>query len=97
MQTDFREVVKGVALDVWICNHFKVLPTEDRFKYLTERQKYLLFIGFVEQPRHDDMHKAYAMSRRATINSSDGLNLKKLGYTDEQIRKMREQLEKAGS
>lgn len=89
-------MAKEASLDLWICEHYKVLPTEERFKALSDRQKYLLFLGFVEQPKHEDMHQAYWRTRTTQIGEQDEKNLKSLGYTPEQLKRMQEQLEKAG-
>ena len=88
-------MVKGQELDHWICSQFKVLPTEDRFKRLGAEQKYLLFIGFLEQAQPEDIHRAYH-SGRARFEGVVLKDLKKMGYTDKQLAKMKDQLAKAG-
>lgn len=88
-------MVKGQELDHWICSQFKVLPTEDRFKRLGEEQKYLLFIGFLEQAQPDDIHRGYH-SNKARLEGETLVNLKKMGYSDRQLARMKDQLEKAG-
>jgi len=88
-------MVPGQALDLWVCNYYKVLPTEDRFKRLGEEQKYLLFTGFLNQPLMDDIHRAH-QSSRISVDGEAGENLKKLGYTDQQLARIKDQMEKAG-
>lgn len=92
---DLPEVAKAVALDLWICDHYKVLPTEDRYKQLSEQQKYLLFLGFVGQPTDEEMHASYRNSQTIGIGDREKKNLQGLGYTSAQILKMRKELEKA--
>lgn len=90
-----KGAAKAIALDLWICDRFNVLPTEERYKELTDRQKYLLFQGFIERPQDDDIHRAYWISQRDSFSKKDEVNLLGLGYTQEQLTKMKDQLEKA--
>jgi hypothetical protein len=90
-------LAKEESLDLWVCHHFRVLPTEDRFKRLTEDQKVLLFFGWLENPSSDQLKRHH--DRRATdpvIDDVAAENFKKRGYTSDQIKRMREQLENAG-
>ncbi len=89
-------MVREAALDLWICEHYRVLPTEERYKRLSDRQKYLLFLGFVEQPKHDDMHKAYRNSNTHSFSDNEKRNLRNIGYTPEQLKRIQDQLGKAG-
>ena len=93
--TDISEVIQSQALDLWICNHYKVLPTDDRFKRLGDEQKYMLFKAYLEQPLSDEIHKAYRQSK-PTLDTTTENNLKKLGYTPEQLRRLQHEIEKAG-
>jgi len=80
-----------------VCHHFKVLPTDERYKKLTENQKYLLYIGWLELPTSKQIKLWYAKkSGEPIITDEDANNFKKLGYTSAQIKKMKEQLENAG-
>ena len=92
-----KTIVKEVSLDLWICNHFKVLPTEERFKKLTPNQKALLYTGWVELPTSDQIKKFYdSKDTDPVITKSDETNFKALGYTPAQLKRMKEQLENAG-
>ena len=85
------------SLDLWVCHHFRVLPTEERFKKLTERQKALLFQSWLELPTSGALKKWYAKrDSEPVVTDEDAKNFKNLGYTPEQIRRIREQLENAG-
>ena len=92
-----KEAVRAVSLDLWVIHHFRVLPTEERFKRLTKNQKYLLYKGWLELPTSEQI-KEYFTKRAGdpVITDDDASNFKKLGYTPEQIRRMKEQLENAG-
>ena len=72
-----------------------MLPTDDRFKTLTEKQKELLLISFLEQPTEEQLHMAYQQSqkREADFNVNP-TNLRKTGYSEEQIRRIRAELDK---
>ncbi len=96
--TDLKEIIRESFLDVWICNHFKVLPTEHRFKELSEIQKHLLLVGYLESPTSEEMHAAYQQqdAAGATITEEDEKDFKNIGYTEEQIERMKQQLEAAG-
>lgn len=53
-----RKEVKGdreLQIDLWVCNHFKVLPTEQRFKDLTPWQKTILWLGSMYLPDTTEM------------------------------------------
>lgn len=73
------------------------MPTDDRFKQLTDRQKLLLFYGWVELPSSEQIKRHHDRKGEIpVIDDSTADDLKKLGYTPKQITKMREQLENAG-
>ena len=94
---DPKEIAKAVNLDLWVCHHFRILPTDERYKRLTENQKHLLYVGWLELPTSDQIKAWYA--KKATdpvISEDDANNFAKLGYSKEQIKRMREQLENAG-
>ncbi len=95
MTENLKEAAKAVPLDLWVCDHYKVLPTEERYKQLTDRQKYLLFQGFIERPQDNDIHRSYWISQRDSFSKKDEENLLKRGYTRDQILKMKNELEKA--
>lgn len=91
-----KSVVQELSVDLWICNYYRVLPTDERFKRLTDRQKDLLIVSFLEQPSAEDLHFSYGKrkerEREFSINYD---NLRKRGYTEEQIRRIRSQIDEA--
>jgi len=85
-------VAKEVAVDLWIINHFRVLPTEDRYMRLTERQKSLMITGYFENPIPDEARLAYRASIDADSNGIRGLTetdkvnlMNRFGYSNEQL------------
>ncbi len=78
---------------MWIINHFKVLPTEARFKELTELQKNLIFVGYLEHPTSEQIHKACYGAEATKVTRVDEKSFEKLGYSQEQIAHIKEQAE----
>jgi len=78
---------------LWIINHFKVLPTEDRFKELTELQKNLIFVGYLEHPTSEQLHSAHYGAETTKVTKADEKSFGELGYSQEQINRIREQAE----
>jgi len=92
-----KAIARAVSLDLWVCHHFRVLPTEERYKRLTENQKYLLYIGWLELPSSEQMKLWHdKKAGDPIITDEDAKNFKNLGYTKDQIKHMKEQLQNAG-
>lgn len=94
---DPKEAAREVSLDLWVCHHFRVLPTEERYKRLTENQKYLLYIGWLELPTSDQVKLWYTKKTgEPIVTDEDAKDFEKLGYSKAQVKRIREQLENAG-
>ncbi len=90
-------MAKAIALDLWVCSHFHVLPTEEKFLKLSEKQKVLLFFGFAEMPTDVQLHEAYAKEQEGpSVSEEDEKNFASLGYSGEQIERMKENLSQVG-
>lgn len=63
---------------------------------MSDEQKYLLYIGFLEQPLPEQIHASYVAQSVATIDSSTAKQLRKMGYSPDAVGRIRDQLEKAG-
>ena len=73
------------------------MPTEDRFKKLGEDTKYLLFMGYVNTPSDEEIHRAYELQRNtAVITSNDERDFEALGYKPEQLERIKRNLVAAG-
>lgn len=87
-----------VKLDVWICEHFKVLPTEQRYKELSYRQKLKLWFGCLYTPSREAMQKSFMLSKKRKeqygIDDVTADALKQSGYDPETIATIKDQLEK---
>lgn len=78
---------------MWICHHFKVLPTDKRFKDLTENQKELLLAGFIENPTDKEIMQYYRNMSKELINEDDIIAFKEMGYTQEQIDRIQKNMQ----
>lgn len=92
-----KEAAREESLDLWILHHFRVLPTDDRFKRLTENQKVLLFFGWKELPTSDQIKQFFDRKQGdPVIDEGAEKSFRRIGYTPAQIRRMKEQLANAG-
>jgi len=99
--TDFKEIAQATILDTWVCQTFKVLPTDPRFMELTENQKTLLMVAHMENISSEDLynyakHMRYEKMQQVHIDDEEKDSLRALGYTDEQIDNMNDEILKAG-
>jgi hypothetical protein len=90
-----KEVAQEVQLDLWVCEHFKVLPTDDRFLKLSTTQKNLLWWGFITLPSDSAVRAEYWSSQKIeepiTNDELDGM--RSLGYTEEQLERIKKQMQ----
>ena len=73
-----------------------MLPTDIRFKKLSEDQKWFLLCGFLEKVSDEEMRFIYNNRPKAEITDELADALETRGYTRAQIKRMRAELEKAG-
>jgi len=74
-----------------------VLPTEERYKKLTPRQKDILYLSWVELPTSEQVKDwSHSKASDPVIDTEHEKQFKSLGYTPDQIRKIKEQLNNAG-
>ena len=95
-RADLTEAIKEEALDLWICHHFRVLPTSKEFKKLTEYQKVFLLQGYLEQPTSEEIRHSYLSETRSLVTDEDEAAFREVGFTAEQIKRMKKQLAEAG-
>ncbi len=96
---NWKEVASEVSLDLWICRKFKCLPTEDRFKEMTEHMKVLLFYGYLVSPDDEVIRQNYLSENEESLilTESDKDDFKKvLGYSEESIENIEKNLRAAG-
>ena len=78
-------------------HHFRILPTDPRFKELTENQKALLFHGWLHNANSDDLYR-YQRERdhEPGVTTDDEKTFQNAGYSTEQINHIKAELRKAG-
>lgn len=89
-------VAQATPLDAWIINHFKVLPTDERFIKLTERQKVYLFYTYLEFPTDEQLHKVHSQAKTVPQVTKDDIPaFTDMGYSPAQIRQINKDLKNA--
>lgn len=73
-----------------------MLPTNRDFKRLTEYQKIFLLQGYLEQPTSEEIKYSYLSETQSLVTEKDEIAFKEIGFAEEQIKRMKEQLAEAG-
>ena len=91
--TDSRQKMK-----LWVIEHFRVLPTDRRYKKLTEEQIEILFCSFVSSPTDDEYKQAFrrGMSKKEVIDTMPKELMEEMGYTEEDVQQISLQLAASG-
>ena len=79
---------------LWVIEHFRILPTDERFKRLTEDQMELLFYYFVSSPTDEQYKKAHYsnLSKEEVIETLPEDKIKEMGYSEEELKDIRDAL-----
>jgi len=74
--------------------HFRVLPTDKRFKELNDLQMELLLVNFLNTPDDATLKQTYYKSKKkeAKLEGLPVHILKNMGYTDADIEKLKKDL-----
>lgn len=81
---------------LWIMEHFRMLPTDPKFKELTDEQIEILYLNYLKSPEDSDM-KAFYRERKNREREREDLrkNLEASGkYSKERIEQI---LDEVGS
>ena len=78
---------------MWIVEHFRILPTDQRFKDLTKEQMEFLYLNFLEAPDENVIKKAYIKTYIKEERKIDDSDLKDLGYDKEGMEEINKALE----
>lgn len=83
-------------MKLWALEHFRILPTDNRYKELSLDQIELLFINFLRTPSEEDHKKIYAdiQKKEDIVDSMPRDVLKEMNYTDEDINQIAEEVRK---
>lgn len=68
--------------------HFRILPTDPRYKELTEEQCELLFLDFLNSPTDEECLQFYREKEesKAVVEELPIEDLEEMGYSDEEIK-----------
>lgn len=79
---------------MWIVEHFRILPTDKRFKQLSLDQMELLYYSFLNMPLDDALRKYYYDNKEKedTIKSLPEEQLHRMGYSKDDIEKLKGEL-----
>ena len=89
---DYDKAAELNAIDIWICLHFRKLPTEKVVQDLSDEAKILLFKGFLNAPSREELQLLYAKQLQNEKEQFANESLRKMGYSDAQIKEIREEL-----
>ena len=86
-------------LKLWTIEHFKILPTDERFKELSEETMELLFLSYLHGPFEEELKVLYyAEKSGAGTEEGEGVLteelLKNLGYDEKDIKEINEAIAK---
>lgn len=76
-----------------MCEHFKVLPTDERFLALTDLQVGALFSNWLYSLPEDELWRAYWTERKRKDKPKMGAEeLKDIGYSESEIQAILKEL-----
>jgi hypothetical protein len=77
---------------LWVVEHYRVLPTDPRYKELTDDQIELLFVNFLTTLTPDEQRRFYIQKLAEEQEEAQFPveEFKKLGYSEEQLAEIRE-------
>jgi hypothetical protein len=76
----------------WVCDHYKVLPTDDRFRALTDLQVSALFSGWLYSLPEAELWKAYWSEKSKEKPKVNAKELLDIGYSESEIRAILKEL-----
>ena len=81
-------------LKFWVIEHFRILPTDERFKQLTEDQMELLFCYFVSNPTDEQYRKAHYsnLSKEEVMETLPEDKIKEMGYSEKELKDIKDAL-----
>ena len=81
-----------LRLNTWIIHHFKVLPTDKRYKTLTQNQKYLILMSYLYAPTSEEMRlsvlKAEYEAKQRSFTDEEKEALIREGFKVEDLEKI---------
>ena len=83
-----KEANPELKLKLWIIEHFRVLPTDKRYKLLNSDQIELLFLNYVSQPLCEQYRNSYLSEQDQKEKGLPEEILKEMNYTKEEIEEI---------
>lgn len=78
---------------LWVIEHYRVLPTDERFKALSNEQIQILFSSWLHSAGEDYVKKEYWKARQAEDQAREGAEeLREMGYGEDAINEILEGL-----
>jgi hypothetical protein len=79
---------------LWVIEHFRVLPTDERFVKLSESQVSLLYGSWLHSLPDDYVKREYWASKKekAPIKEKEEEALRDLGYSDDDIAAIKKEI-----
>ena len=78
-----RQIDPETLERLWVIEHFKILPTDERYLKLSEGQISLVMSYWLDSASEDEMKRAFWENKKKTAPDDDPL--KGLGYSQKQI------------
>ena len=75
--------------------HFRVLPTDQRYQELRDDQIESLFLAYLAVPSPEELRESYRKNRVAEMKSPPEDELEKMGYSDEEIQQIKQDIQSA--
>ena len=76
-----------VKLRLWVVEHFRILPTDKRFKKLKWDQIELLFLNYISQPSDEQYRRLYldSIEKEEIEDNLPKDKMEEMGYNPEEI------------
>jgi len=83
---------------LWLIEHFRILPTDKRYKKLSEDQIEILFCNFLSSPIDEEYKNTYrkGMSKTDVIKTMPKEIFKEMGYSEEDMKKIGQEIVMSG-
>ncbi len=92
MNQDMREELDQASLEaklkLWVIEHFRILPTDKRFKRLKWDQVELLFVNYISQPSDEQYRQTYIESKQKEIEEIPESSMLNMGYNEDEIKEI---------
>ncbi len=88
MKEELQQASLEVKLKLWVIEHFRILPTDKRFKRLRWDQVELLFINYISQPSDEQYRQTYIESKQKEVEEIPESSMLDMGYNEDEIKEI---------